>query len=46
MTTSITLFSVIADNYDWYRVWRLGVISDKPFIAFESLLTKGLFFIS
>jgi hypothetical protein len=46
MTTSMTLFSVIADNNDLYRVWRPRVISDKSFIAFESLLTKGLFFIN
>jgi hypothetical protein len=46
MTTSMTLFSVIVDTNDCYRVWWPRVISDKSFIAFESLFSKGLFSIS
>jgi hypothetical protein len=44
MIASMTLFSVIVDNNDWYSVWKSRVKSDKSFIAIESLLTKGLFF--
>jgi hypothetical protein len=46
MTVSMTLFSIIADTNDWYRDWSLRVISNKSFIAFESLFSKGLFSIS
>jgi hypothetical protein len=41
----MTAFSVIVDCNDWYSVWRLRIISDKSFIANESLLTRGLFLI-
>jgi hypothetical protein len=46
MIVFMTLISVIADTNDCYRDWRPRVISDKSFIAFESLFSKGFFSIS
>jgi hypothetical protein len=43
MTMGMTQILVISDTNDLYSVWATGVISDKSFIALQSLLAMGFF---
>jgi hypothetical protein len=41
----MSLFLVVSDMNDWYRIWAVGVIVDQSFLKIESYRTKGFFLI-